>query len=215
MSLEAGTRALESARFVESGTARPSLCPVPRPLRPNAPGCIYHVTARGNRRQPIFLEDGDRHRFLGLLEEVARRYGWSCHAYCLMPNHYHLVLETVNADLSVGMHRLNSTYAHWFNARHALDGHVFQARFHSVLVESEWHLLELSRYVVLNPVRAGLCASPASWPWSSYQSILGQAQPAPFLAVQRVLGYFGSDPQSAQGGFRRFVRDAQKRTSSA
>lgn len=124
-----------------------------------------------------------------------------------MPNHYHLVLQTPNADLSAGMHRINSSYAHWFNGFHEFDGHLFQARFHSVVVESDWHLLELSRYLTLNPVRARLCRSAADWQWSSYRALMGEAPAPAFLAVNDVLEYFGSEPTRAREAFRRFIQD--------
>jgi putative transposase len=181
---------------------------VPRPPRLRVPGGIHHITARGNRRQPIFLEDADRRFFLRLFECVADRSLWRCFSYCLMPNHYHLVVETVNGELSTGMHRLNSGYAHHFNECHGLDGHLFEDRYHSVLVDSDWHLLELSRYLALNPVRAGLCGSPVEWPWSSYAALAGEIPPPRFLAVERVLAHFGGDRSRAQSNFRSFLHDA-------
>src|SRR5205085_11255472 len=112
---------------------------------------------------PIFGDDQDRRMFLGLLGVVLGRLGWRCSSYCLMPNHYHLVAETPQPDLSRGMQELNSRYASGFNWRYGLDGHLFQGRFRSIAVEGEEHFLELARYVVLNPVRAGLCSSPEEW----------------------------------------------------
>lgn len=169
------------------------------------------MTARGNRRQEIFRDDRDRRRFLRLLGHVVATLRWRCHAYCLMPNHYHLVVETPNADLSIGMHRLNSLFAQWFNRRHDVDGHLFQGRFHSVLVESEWHLLELCRYVPLNPVRGGLCAHPGEWPWSSYRATVGRTAPPRFLSVMEVLDHFGPTVQRAREAFRVFVETAPVR----
>jgi REP element-mobilizing transposase RayT len=170
-------------------------------------GGVYHVTARGNRRQTIFTDDRDRMRFLALLNEVAGRLDWSGHAYCLMPNHFHLLVETPGRTLSRGLQRLNGSYAQWFNWRHGLSGHLFQGRFHSVLVETDAHLLELSRYAVQNPVRARLCDSPADWPWSSCRAMLGLARPADFLAVDRVLAHFGHDAGRARRAFHSFVHD--------
>jgi putative transposase len=132
---------------------------------------VYHVTSRGNRQQPIFVDDRDRHFFLGLLATICGRRRWSCRGYCLMTNHYHLVMETPDADLSAGMQALNGEYAHYFNFVHGTVGHVFQARFHAVLVESDPHLAELSRYLALNPVRAGLARAARDWRWSSYPAI--------------------------------------------
>lgn len=179
-----------------------------RPARIAPPGGIFHVTARGNRRQEIFFDDRDRRRFLSVLDGVVSRHAWRCHAYCLMPNHYHLMIETSVPDLSAGMHRINGAYAHWFNRKHGFDGHLFQGRFHSVLLNSTWHLLELSRYIVLNPVRADLCREPAEWRWSSYRATLALASTPAFLTVDWVLSQFGADPESARASFRGFVGEA-------
>jgi putative transposase len=181
---------------------------MPRAPRLQIAGGIYHVTARGNRRQEIFTDDGDRIRFLALLDDVACRLDWSGHAYCLMPNHFHLVVETPGPTLSAGLQRLNGSYAQWFNLRHRKEGHLFQGRFHSILVETDAHLLELSRYTVRNPVRARLCATPIDWPWSSCRAMLGLARPTNFLTVSRVLGHFGPDPHRARRAFHRFVNEA-------
>jgi putative transposase len=183
---------------------------VARPPRVQLAGGLFHVTARGNRRQQIFGEDRGHERFLELLESVSAAHGWQCHGYCLMPNHYHLVLETPNADLSSGMHRLNSAYAHWFNRKHDLEGHLFQSRFHAVLITSVWHLIELSRYLALNPVRAGLCATPSAWRWGSYRFVAESVRPPGFLSVGRVLGYFGREPNAARKAFRAFVLDGAR-----
>jgi putative transposase len=178
---------------------------MPRRPRVVDPHGLVHVTARGNRREPIYEDGLDYSAFLGLLAKVAHARGWCCQAFCLLPNHYHAVLETPRADLSSGMQHLNSRYAEWFNGRHELTGHVFQGRFHSVQVESDWHLLQLSRYVSMNPVRAGLCRDPAAWPWSSYRAVLGLTSPPPFLAVERVLRLFGREPARARASFHSFV----------
>jgi len=132
------------------------------------PGGIYHVTSRGNRKEPIFLSDGDRILFLLLVKKVMARRRWLMHGYRLMENHYHLLLETLEPDLSRGMQTINGEYAQWFNRGHGFVGHVFQGRFHAAAVESDWHLLQLTRYLALNPVRAGLCESPMQWLWSSF-----------------------------------------------
>lgn len=110
---------------------------MPRPPRVIEPNGVYHVTSRGNRREPIFVHDRDRRFFVGLLAAVCTDRRWSCRGYCLMPNHYHVVVATPDTDLSAGMHALNGEYAHYFNAVHGTVGHVFQARFHAVLVESD------------------------------------------------------------------------------
>ncbi len=167
------------------------------------------MTNRGNRRQGIFLDSEDHLGFLSLLDQLAGRRGWRGYSYCLMPNHYHLVLETPGPDLSVGMQWLNGRFAQAFNHRHARDGHLFQGRFHSLLVESDWHLLELSRYLALNPVNARLCKHPGEWPWSSYPAVAGLEPPRRFLAPRRVLKHFGQTPQAARSRFEEFVNDSR------
>lgn len=171
------------------------------------PGGVYHVTARGNRRQLIFFDDRDRRVFLAMGTRDARKRAWTCHGYCLMPNHLHLVVETPSGDLSAGMQGLLSRYAIGFNRRHALDGHVFQGRFHSVAVTSDWHLVELSRYLALNPVRAGLCADPDDWEWSSFRSFIRPLPESGFLSTRRVLSLFGRTPEVASASYRRFVAE--------
>jgi len=174
-----------------------------RERRGESPAGIYHVTSRGNRRQLIFLESRDFQMFLGITSDVVRRKGWNVHAYCLMPNHYHLVVKTGDADLSAGMHRVNSRYAHWFNSRHDLDGHLFQGRFHSASVESDSHLIELHRYLALNPVRAGLCSHPGAWRWSSFGELAGLADTV-LVSSERVLRHFGAG-ERAREVYRGFV----------
>jgi putative transposase len=175
-----------------------------RPYRLLVPDGIYHVMSRGNRREAIFGGDGDRLLFLDLLRQVANRRGWLVHAYCLMTSHYHLVLQTPDADLSSGMQALNGEYAQWFNRCHGLVGHLFQGRFKGILVESDWHFLELYRYLALNPVRAGRCEEPADWPWSSYSHVVaGTASPP--VSAKKVLAHFGSDRERASDRLRHFV----------
>jgi REP element-mobilizing transposase RayT len=181
---------------------------MPRPARLQLSGATYHVTARGNRRERIFLDDRDYARLLEYLAVVVGRFRWRCHAYCLMPNHFHLVIQTADANISEGMQRLNGAYAQWFNRRHGLTGHVFQGRFHDVIVQSDLHLLELCRYLPLNPVRARLCRHPNDWPWSSYRAASSSEPPPSFLTVSWLLGWFGTEPDRAREVFRSFVADA-------
>ena len=141
-----------------------------RPLRIEYEGAVYHVTSRGNGRQSIFCVDSDREAFLEVLSDTVRRFGWICHAYCLMTNHYHLLLETPEANLSRGMRHLNGVYTQAFNRRHMRSGHVMQGRFKGIVVEKESHLLELVRYVVLNPVRAKTVRSAKDWPGAGVRS---------------------------------------------
>lgn len=186
-----------------------------RPLRVEFPGALYHVTSRGNGRRAIFLDDDDRTRFLQILARVRERFSWVCHAYCLLGNHYHLVVETPRANLARGMQQLGSAYAQTFNHRHGRTGHVLQGRYRAILVEKEQHLLEVARYVVLNPVRARLCRDAAEWNWSSYQATAGDAPAPPFLSVDWLLSQFGDDRELAQRRYRLFVRDvAPARLSS-
>lgn len=180
-----------------------------RSLRIEIPGGLHHVTARGDRREAIYLCDADRQRWLDLLGEVCARYNWQCHAYCLMDNHFHIVVETIDGNLSAGMRQLNGVYTQWHNRAHNRVGHVFQGRFKAIMVQREAYLLELARYVVLNPVRAGICNLPEDWPWSSYQIMLGQsAQSAapPWLQRNWLLSQFGNSPQSAVHAYVDHVR---------
>jgi putative transposase len=176
-----------------------------RPLRIEYEGALYHVTSRGNACERIFLTNGDRVGFLDVLTEVVSRFGWICHAYCLMSNHYHLVIETPEPNLSKGMQLLNGVYTQRFNRVTRRTGHVFQGRFKAILVEKESHLLELARYVVLNPVRAKMVRSAKDWPWSSYRATAGQVEVPKFLTADWILSQFGGSRASAVRAYCRFV----------
>ena len=165
-------------------------------------GALYHVTSRGNAREAIFLDDADRWRFLDTLGEVIERHRWVCHAYCLMTNHYHLLVETPEANLSRGMRHLNGCYTQRFNRRHGRVGHVLQGRYAAILIEREGHCLEVSRYVVLNPVRAGLVEAAERYRWSSLQATLGLAQAPAWLTTATILAAFGS-----RARYLEFVRE--------
>ena len=180
-----------------------------RPLRIEYPGAVYHVTSRGNARQDIVGNERDRSAFLTLLAHVIDRYGWLCHAYCLMDNHYHLLLETPKPNLSLGMRQLNGRYTHAFNRRHQRVGHLFQGRFTAILVEKEAHLLELCRYVVLNPVRARLVTHPRLWTWSSYRGTAGEIAAPVWLTTDWVLGQFGARTREAQRRYCEFVAEGR------
>jgi REP element-mobilizing transposase RayT len=160
---------------------------------------------RGNARAEIFLDDSDREIFLCVLGSVVERFGWRIHAYCLMGNHYHLLAETPQPNLSRGMRWLNGVYTQRFNRRHERVGHVLQGRFKAILVERESYLLELARYVVLNPVRAGLAGTPGAWCWSSYRATAGVGRTPSWLCTNTILEVFGNDAASAQNRYRRFV----------
>ena len=178
-----------------------------RPPRSIVPNGIYHVTSRGSNKGAIFTFDRDRHAILELLSRTVRDYDLVCHSYCLMTNHYHLVLETPDARLSRAMKVLNGTYAMQFDMRYGRTAHVFQNRFRSELVDSDEYLLTVCRYVALNPVRAGLCRHPAEWPWSSYRALAGFDAAPEFLSESFILSLFGDTIETARAGFRRFVDD--------
>ena len=184
-----------------------------RPLRIEFSGALYHVTARGNAQQDIYLTDEDRQAFLTLLQRACERYYWLCHAYCLMSNHYHLLIETQTPTLSKGMKYLNGTYTQAFNRRHKRVGHVFQGRYKGILVEKDSYLLELSRYIVLNPVRAHMVRSAKDWPWSSYRATAGQAKVHPLLTTDVILGNFGRARKPAQEKYRNFVQEGKGQPS--
>ncbi len=177
-----------------------------RPLRIEYPGAVYHVTARGTGRQNIFLSDPDRTKFLDRLLMTVNRYNWLCHAYCLMSNHYHLLIETSDGNLSAGMKLLNSAYAQYFNHSHDRTGHLFQGRFKAIVVEKDSYLLELCRYIVLNPVRSGIVKSPNDYKWSSYRQTAGlyQQENNP-LSTEWILSQFGFDKYTAEREYVLFV----------
>lgn len=185
-----------------------------RPLRLEFPGALYHVTSRGHERGPIFRDTADRRDFLNLLGSVVSDQAWLLHSYCLMGNHYHLLVETARPTLSRGMHSLNARYSEHFNRRHERAGHVFEGRFKAIVVQKAAHLLELHRYIVLNPVRAGLARRPEEWPWSNYRATSGAITPPPWLDVGGTLSLFSSFGSGACGAYVRFVADAAGRAGS-
>ncbi len=178
-----------------------------RPLRIEFAGALYHVTARGDRQEPIYEDEEDRARFLGILGEVVARWGWRCYAYCLMDNHYHLVVETPEGNLSKGMRQLNGVYTQTYNRRHRQVGHLFQGRYKAILVDAEAYLLELARYVVLNPVRAGVVSEAGEWVWSSFNATVRRAGTPGWLAVDGLLGHFAEKGSLARRRYRRFVSE--------
>lgn len=178
-----------------------------RPLRIEYPGAVYHVTSRGNARGAIFLSDADRKKFLNVLADTIEKYNWLCHAFCMLDNHYHLVLETPDPNLSLGMRQLNGVYTQSFNRIHQKVGHVFQGRYKAILVEKGSHLLELCRYVVLNPVRAGMVSKPDEWKWSSYKSTAYAGTVPDYLTIDWVLGQFSEKKATARQRYRKFVAD--------
>lgn len=183
-----------------------------RPLRIEFPGALYHVTARGNDRGLIFLDNADRLSFLATVGKTMARWRWRGYAYCLMGNHYHLVVETADANLSRGMRHLNGVYSQGFNRRHGRSGHVFQGRYTSILVDGDAYLLELARYAALNPVRAGMARRAEDWPWSSYRAMTGQAAAPAWLHADSVLRRLGHRPAQARQAFAAFVADGLDET---
>jgi len=151
--------------------------------------------SRGNAKMPIFLDDRDYRKFVFLLGDVLEPSAILCWNYCLMPNHYHLTLQPTRPNLSTAIKNLNGEYALWWNREHGRVGHVFQGRFKDQIVDRERYLLALSRYVVMNPVRAGLVAQPEAWFWSSYRATAGLSSAPAFLSTNLTLGLFGDEPE--------------------
>jgi len=181
---------------------------VAREPRIEIPGGIYHVGSKGNRGCEVYADDFDRRVFLKLLSLVTTRFGWICHSYCLMGNHYHLLIQLELGGLSEGMQLLNGSFARFSNRRHGYVGqHLFRNRFWGELIEDESRMLATARYIVLNPVRAGICKVPDEWSWSSYRACAGLDFAPRFLAVTQHLRLFGRVPSSARQAYRRFVID--------
>lgn len=177
-----------------------------RPLRLEITGGLYHVTSRGNRRELIYEGDEDRSLWLETLSRVCARHNWRVHAYCLMDNHYHVVIEIAEGNLSKGMRQLNGVYTQAFNRRHNRVGHIFQGRYKAILVEKEAYLLELVRYVVLNPMRAHMIKNIDNWPWSSYLATTGKRDAPEWLEVDWLLSHFGKQRKKAREKYTDFVR---------
>ena len=179
-----------------------------RKPRIEVPGGIYHVGSKGNRGCVIYEDDVERRVFLSLLGTAVRRFGWVCHAFVLMSNHFHLLIQLDVGGLSAGMQLLNGSFAKFSNRRHGwLGQHLFRNRFWSEEIVTQQHLMETARYVVLNPVRASICESPEEWPWSSYRACAGLEFAPSFLAASRHLRLFGPSPAAARRAYRAFVRD--------
>jgi REP element-mobilizing transposase RayT len=176
-----------------------------RPLRITFPGAFYHVTSRGNERKAVFKSIRDRKKFLEYLDSATQRYDALIHAYCMMDNHYHLLLETPSGNLSQIMRHINGAYTTYFNVRRGRSGHLFQGRYKAILVDIDEYAKELSRYIHLNPVRAKIVETPEEYDWSSYQFYIGKQEPARWLYRDFILGYFGKKIASAQKGYQKFV----------
>ena len=176
-----------------------------RPLRIEYSGAFYHVTSRGNERKVVFRSGKDREQFLSYLESATTRYGARVHVYCLMSDHYHLLLETPRGNLSQIMAHVNGAYTTYFNVKRRRAGHLFQGRYKAILVEREQYAEELSRHIHLNPVRAGIVAKPEEHAWSSYRAYAGLAVGPTWLVRDWVLSRFGARERRAQQRYRDYV----------
>lgn len=181
-----------------------------RPLRIQYPGAVYHVTGRGNERKPIVRGDKDRHSFLRVLEETKEQFQMIVHAWVLMDNHYHLLVETPEANLSLALRHLNGVYTQRFNRHHKRCGHLFQGRYKALLVHKDTYLKELCRYIVLNPVRAGMVQYPKEWKWSSYRATAGYEASPKWLSNEWLWEQFHMVKHKAQERYRQFVLEGAK-----
>lgn len=184
-----------------------------RPLRIEYPGALYHVIARGNASQDIYLDDQDRRAYLENLEHCIELYNLICHAYCLMDNHYHLLLETPDGNLSQAMRDINGNYTQGFNFRHQRVGHVLQGRYKAYVIEKELYLLEVVRYIINNPVEAGIVDHPRQWKWSSYHATAGVEKSPTWLRSDFILNLFSKEKKEAQIFYRKFIKESMSRES--
>jgi REP element-mobilizing transposase RayT len=184
-----------------------------RPLRIEFSGAVYYITSRGNAKQAIFLDEKDFADFLRVLGLVVKRYHFILHAYCLMKNHYHLLMETPEGNLSRGMRQLNGLYTQRFNKKHQRVGHLLQGRYQAILVDKDHYLLTLCRYVVLNPVRAKIVKDPGDWKWSTYRATIGYEQGIPGLTTDWILSQFSQEQKAASNQYQAFVRSGIKAES--
>jgi putative transposase len=179
-----------------------------RPLRINYPGAFYHITSRGNERKSIYQTNRDYERFMSYLESATERYGANIHCFCLMTNHYHLLLETPRGNLQSILHHINTGYTNYFNAKKRRSGHLFQGRYRAILVEKDLYALELSRYIHLNPVRAGIIKDPIQYPWSSYSSYCSKKSKWDWLERDFILSQVSKKLRKAIRGYRDYVQRA-------
>ena len=180
-----------------------------RPLRLEFAGALYHVTSRGDRKDLVFRDDSDRLAWLSMLGTVCKQFNFVVHSFCQMTNHYHLVIETIDGNLARGMRQLNGVYSQYFNRRHGLVGHVVQGRYKAILVQKESYLLELARYVVLNPIRAGMVASLADWEWSSHPYFMRTEGKPPWMETDWLLSHFGNEGTGARYAYNAFVMNGR------
>jgi len=178
-----------------------------RPLRIEYPGALYHLTSRGNERRKIFRDDSDKVKFLEILEEYHDRFGILLHGYVLMDNHYHLIMETPQGNLLKVMHGINSRYTGYFNRKYKRSGHLFQGRYKGILVEKEAYLHKLSKYVHLNPVRAGMVEWPEMYPWSSYPGFIRKSKAIKWVEYAGILSTISPDIVVARREYKKFVKE--------
>lgn len=190
---------------------RDSVLLMGRPIRIEYPGCLYHITSRGNERKKIFLDDRDRMKFLGILADYHDRYGILIHAYVLMDNHYHLILETPRGNLLKVMHGLNGSYTGYFNRKYGRVGHLFQGRYNAILIEKDTYLLPLSRYIHLNPARAGRVKKPDQYEWSSYRGYVGREKEKPWVESGWVLSQFSRRAARARRRYEEYVEEGVRK----
>ncbi|MFL6029004.1 MAG: transposase [Gaiellaceae bacterium] len=183
---------------------------MPRPLREQVAGGIYHLVSRGVRKLPIFTDNRDRDRFLSLVDRTLQRYRWELHAYCLMTNHFHLLVTTHEPNVSAGMQYLNGRYCQWFDWQHGFEGHVVERRFWSQLMKSDPQLLTVGRYIVLNPVRAGLCRTASAWHWSSHCATAAASLETLPVLSHWLLTLFDDDPQHAREHYAAFIHAGEQ-----
>lgn len=178
-----------------------------RPLRIEYPSAFYHLTSRGNERKDIFRSQRDREKYLSYLRSASERYQAVIHVFCMLSNHYHLLMETPKGNLSQIMRHINGAYTTYFNVKRGRAGHLFQGRYKAILVEKDEYAKELSRYIHLNPVRAGIVEKPEKYPWSSYRYYIGLEKAPDWLVTDFILSYFSKRVSDAQKRYREFVKD--------
>ena len=176
-----------------------------RPLRLAYENATYHVTARGNRKENIVYSDRDKVVFIERMNETCSKYSFTCYAYCLMDNHYHLFIKTPHANISEGMHYLNTSYTNWFKAEHNIVGVVFQGRYKSILVDEDSYGIKLSAYIHLNPLRAGIVDDIEEYRWSSYLDYIGKRKSLEGLDTEFILGQFDEETEKARRKYKRFI----------
>jgi len=182
-----------------------------RPLRVEYRGALYHITSRGNERKKVFVDDGDRKKFLAILEDYHNRYGILIHSFVLMDNHYHLILETPKGNLLKVMHGLNGGYTGYFNRKYGRNGHLFQGRYKGIIIDKDSYLIPLSRYVHLNPVRARIAERPEQYRWSSYPGYIGRGKEYEWVEYSWILSQFGSRRLGARRKYRMYTEEALRK----